>query len=75
LLQVLELENANTLSELDRAKRDKRSAEEELNMLKYHRANNRDLMQIEEMQRRCLHAERARDDLLITIQVGFCVCR
>ena len=68
----MELENANIRSEIDRAKRDKRSAEEELDLLKHHRANSRDLAQVEEMQRRCLHAERARDDLLITIQVRFC---
>ena len=69
-MQFLELENANMRSEIDRAKRDKRSAEEELDLLKLHRSDGKDLLHVEEMQRRCLHAERSRDDLLITIQVS-----
>ena len=67
---MIELENANLRSECDRVKRDKRSAEEELDLLRHNRSDDREIRQVEEYQRRCIHAERTRDDLLITIEVS-----
>ena len=67
-IELLELENTNLRSEADRARRDKKSAEEELDIVQQQRVDYQDQMQIENIQRRAIHAENARDDLLIVTQ-------
>nr|CAB3265893.1 sodium channel and clathrin linker 1 [Phallusia mammillata] len=67
-IETLELEAANLRSDADRAKRAKRSAEEELESVIRQRKEDQNQPRLEEFQRRTINAERARDDALITIQ-------
>ncbi|CAK8696294.1 unnamed protein product [Clavelina lepadiformis] len=70
-VEALELEATNLKSEADRAKRAKRTVEEELDALSRQRHDKNDRSQTEDLQRRTLNAERARDDAFITIQASY----
>ena len=52
-------------------KRVKQSVEEELDAFRHQHSDVRDRMHVDELQRRTIHAERARDDLILTVQVAF----
>ena len=68
-LQSLEIESVNLRAEVERAKRIQKSAEEELGSMSRRKEENEDEVRYLEMQRRTIHAERNRDDLLISVKV------
>ncbi|CAN2388846.1 clustering of voltage-gated sodium channels, partial [Pristimantis euphronides] len=67
-ISVLQRECAEKQSLIERALRDKRAAEEELEKVyREGRENERDYRKLEELQQRCLIAERTKDDLKICL--------
>ncbi|XP_056419466.1 sodium channel and clathrin linker 1 isoform X3 [Hyla sarda] len=67
-ISVLQRECAEKQSLIERALRDKRAAEEELEKVyREGRGNERDYRKLEELQQRCLIAERTKDDLKISL--------
>ncbi|KAM3940796.1 sodium channel and clathrin linker 1 [Leptodactylus fuscus] len=67
-ISVLQRECAEKQSLIERALRDKRAAEEELERVyREGRGNEKDYRKLEELQQRCLIAERTKDDLKISL--------
>ncbi|KAG9480140.1 hypothetical protein GDO78_011909 [Eleutherodactylus coqui] len=67
-ISVLQRECAEKQSLIERALRDKRAAEEELEKVyREGRGNEKDYRKLEELQQRCLIAERTKDDLKICL--------
>ncbi|XP_044156977.1 sodium channel and clathrin linker 1 isoform X2 [Bufo gargarizans] len=67
-ISVLQRESAEKQSLTERALRDKRAAEEELEKVyREGRGNEKDYRKLEELQQRCLIAERTKDDLKISL--------
>ncbi|XP_040274381.1 sodium channel and clathrin linker 1 isoform X2 [Bufo bufo] len=67
-ISVLQRESAEKQSLIERALRDKRAAEEELEKVyREGRGNEKDYRKLEELQQRCLIAERTKDDLKISL--------
>ncbi|XP_063776417.1 sodium channel and clathrin linker 1 isoform X2 [Pseudophryne corroboree] len=69
-LSALQMESGGKQSLVERALREKRAAEEELEKVyREGRVNERDYRKQEELQQRCLIAERSKDDLKINLSV------
>lgn len=66
----MELDMNNMRSEADRAKREKRSVEEEFDVFQRQQRETNTGRKMEEIQTRMLVAERAKDDALVTVQVN-----
>nr|XP_036853806.1 sodium channel and clathrin linker 1 isoform X2 [Manis javanica] len=68
-LSALQMECAEKKSQIERAMREKKAVEEELEKI-YHegRVNGSDYRKLEEMQQRCLVAERSKDDLQLRLK-------
>ncbi|XP_072112360.1 sodium channel and clathrin linker 1 isoform X2 [Mobula birostris] len=56
--------------QIERARREKRAVEEELEKIYRNGANNEDRRKIDELHQRCLNAERSKDDLQISLQAA-----
>ncbi|KAG8592765.1 hypothetical protein GDO81_000619 [Engystomops pustulosus] len=70
-ISVLQRECAEKQSFVERALRDKRAAEEELEKVyREGRGNEKDYRKLEELQQRCLIAERTKDDLKISLNAA-----
>ncbi|XP_073428180.1 sodium channel and clathrin linker 1 isoform X1 [Dendrobates tinctorius] len=70
-ISVLQRECAEKQSLIERAIRDKRAAEEELEKVyREGRGNEKDYRKLEELQQRCLIAERTKDDLKISLSAA-----
>ncbi|XP_069600044.1 sodium channel and clathrin linker 1 isoform X2 [Ranitomeya imitator] len=70
-ISVLQRECAEKQSLIERAMRDKRAAEEELEKVyREGRGNEKDYRKLEELQQRCLIAERTKDDLKISLSAA-----
>ncbi|XP_069834701.1 sodium channel and clathrin linker 1 [Dendropsophus ebraccatus] len=70
-ISILQRECAEKQSLIERALRDKRAAEEELEKVyREGRGNEKDYRKLEELQQRCLIAERAKDDLKISMSAA-----
>lgn len=68
-LSALQLECGNKEGQIERAIREKRAVEEELEkMYREGRGTEADYRKMDELHQRCLNAERAKDDLQITLQ-------
>ena len=70
VFQAMELDMSNMRSEVDRAKRAKRSVEEEFDAYQRQQRETNTSRKMEEMQTRMLIAERAKDDALVSLQVS-----
>ncbi|XP_076996148.1 sodium channel and clathrin linker 1 isoform X3 [Tamandua tetradactyla] len=71
-LSALQMECAEKQGQIERAIREKRTVEEELEKQIYHegRGNESDYRKLEEMHQRCLVAERSKDDLQIRLKTA-----
>ncbi|XP_053072947.1 sodium channel and clathrin linker 1 isoform X4 [Acinonyx jubatus] len=70
-LSALQMECAEKQSQIERAIREKKAVEEELEKI-YHegRVNESDYRKLEEMHQRCLVAERSKDDLQLRLKTA-----
>ncbi|CAH2300943.1 sodium channel and clathrin linker 1 [Pelobates cultripes] len=70
-VSALQMECGEKQSQIDRALREKRAAEEELEKVyREGRVNEKDYRKFEELHQRCLLAERAKDDLQISLNAA-----
>ncbi|XP_039217561.1 sodium channel and clathrin linker 1 isoform X2 [Crotalus tigris] len=70
-LTALQMECGEKQSQLERAIREKRAVEEELEKVyREGRGNEADYRKLEELYQRCLNAERTKDDLYVSLQTA-----
>ncbi|XP_063166217.1 sodium channel and clathrin linker 1 isoform X2 [Candoia aspera] len=70
-LTALQMECGEKQSQIERAVREKRAVEEELEKIyREGRGNEADYRKLEELHQRCLNAERTKDDLQLSLQTA-----